>query len=242
MRWISVLGVLCFAVVPAFGHVVEYTFNLDPNYSRSYIEVTIQGEGSTDMDLAGSFCATINQSDGHIGSSDTFALGCATGSGANITNTTGGEIDVLGGFLTASVGAGDLRLVAFDANYPTGGIHIGEGGEFSHSSGAHIEASVTVVVYGLINTTITTAIASEVVAISGTISTSVYESDTILLNINALAADLPIEVTELATTFYLDLEVHLEGTAHMTPDPVLGGLIALGLGGAGTWLRRRRRV
>jgi hypothetical protein len=234
MRWISFFGVLCFVVAPAFGDACEYTFDVDPG--NSSVEVTIQGEGATVTGLDGTFCATIYASDGHIGSSDTFVL-C----GANIYNTSKGEISVLGGLLTASVDVGDLVLFAFDPNYPSGGIHIGEGGEFSDSSGAHFSAHVIVVVWGLINTTISTSITSEVAHVSGTITTSAEASDTIFLNLNATATSIPIEITALNTTLFLDLDVQIEGTAHASPDPALGGMIALGLGGAGTWLRRRRR-
>ncbi len=37
----------------------------------------------------------------------------------------------------------------------------------------------------------------------------------------------------------LNAYIHIEGTAHAVPDPTLGGLVALGVGGAGFWLRRR---
>jgi len=235
MRWIGVFGVLCFAAVPAFGHAVLYTFHLDPNYSLSYIDVYIHGEGSAQMSLGGTFEATIYQSDGHIGPSDTFVLG----PGCSIGNTEPGEIEILGGWLTATVAVGDLQLLAFDPNYPPGGIHIEEGGTFSHTSGAHVSAYAKVVVTGLFTTTVTTTVTSELVHVEGTISTSVYESDTILLNLNMVVNSIPIHLPT-TTSILMDLEVHLEGTAHMTPDPALGGLVALGLGGAGTWLRRRR--
>jgi hypothetical protein len=215
-----------------------YTFYLDPNYSRSYIGITITDEGSTDMDLGGALCATIYASDGHIGSSDTFTLGpcCA------IANTTAGKIEGILGLLTANVGVGDLQLIGFCPNEPPIAIHIGEGGEFSDSSGAHVSAYAKVVVTGIFTTTATTTITSEVVHISGTITTSGEESDTILLNLNVFASSIWVFIPAISQSVHLVLDAHIEATAHMTPDPTLGGLIALGLGGAGTWLRRRRRV
>ncbi len=237
MRWIGILGILCLAVAPALGDACVYTFDVDGG--NSDIEVTIQGEGATVMALDGTFDATIYASNGHIGSSDTFVL-----SSAGVVNTEAGKIGGILGLLTANVGAGDLQLIDFDGTYPEGGIHIGEGGAFSATSGAKVDAYAKVVVTGIFTTTLSTTVTSEVVEISGTISTSVSASDTISITLNMLVGDVPITFTVLGgtTTLFLDLDVHLEGTAHMSPDPALGGLITLGLGGAGTWLRRRRRA
>jgi hypothetical protein len=233
MRWIGVLGVLCFAVAPAFGDDVAYNFTLTGN---STVNVEIVGEGDAQMTMGGDIDVTIYASDGHIGNSDTFVL-----AGANVANTTAGMIEGVLGLLTANVAEGDLELLAFDPNYPPNGIHIGEGGEFSDSSGAHVSAFAKVVVTGLFRTTLSSTIASEVVHIAGTITTSGETSDVITMVID-FTDSYTVEITFPSTTLDVILQVHIEATAHHAPDPALGGLIALGLGGAGTWLRRRRRA
>jgi MYXO-CTERM domain-containing protein len=58
----------------------------------------------------------------------------------------------------------------------------------------------------------------------------------------SIAINFPYEIgiADISITLTLDLIVNVTGTAHVAPDPALGGLTALGLGGAGAWLRRRR--
>jgi len=231
MRWIGVFGVLCVAVAPAFADEYEYTFGLTGN---SKAAVTIVGEGSTEVALAGTFDATIYASDCHIGSTDTFVL-----TDAAVVNTTAGKISGVLGLLTANVAAGDLQLIGFCEDPPV--VHIGAGGEFSDSSGACVSAFAKVVVTGIFHTTLSTTITSELVHIEGTVTTSGGASDVITFVIK-FTDTYSVELTFPSTTLDVILEIELEGTAHITPDPTLGGLIALGLGGAGTWLRRRRRV
>ncbi len=234
MRSIGVLGVLCFAVVPAFGDAVEYTF--DVIRRNSDIVLSFQSSGSTIMSTNGTFTATIYQSDGHIGSSDTLLP-----TGLDIANTETGELTLLG-VVTASLDLGSLRLTDFieDANYPG---HIGEGGTFT--AYAAIAGELTMYMSGLATQTVTTTISGgELLEIDGTITTSGETSDTITVTLDFVAGSIPVQITVLTvtTTIYMDLDVHLEATAHHAPDPSLGGLVALGLGGAGTWLRRRRLV
>ncbi len=233
MKWIGVFGVLCFAAVPAFGDACVYTFDV----VDGEIVITVTDEGSTVLGLGGTFDVTIYESDGHIDSSDTFVL-----SSSGIYNTTAGEIELAGGYITASVDVGDLELLDFDANYPAGGVHIGEGGTFCHSSGAHISAQVLILLHfpASITTTTLVTVGSEVVHIDGYVTTSAGASDTIEFYLEVLASS--ITFTLESNTYHLTLDVTIEGTAHASPDPALGGLVALGLGGAGTWLRRRRHV
>ncbi len=231
MRWIGVLGVLCCAALPAVGDPVDYTF--DVIRQNSDIVLTVQDFGSTIMSTNGTFTATIYQSDGHIGSTDTFLL-----TGLGIANTETGTVSSTA--LTASLGLGDLRLTDFveDANYPA---HIGEGGTFTVYAG--VAAEVTVLLTGLVTSTVTGTTSGGVpVEIDGTITTSAEHSDTITMTLDFVVSSIPALIPAFSFTAYLDLDVHLEATAHQVPDPTLGGLIALGLGGAGTWLRRRRRV
>ncbi len=234
MRWIGVFGFLCLAVVPALGSAVDYTF--DVISSNSDIVLTSQAGGSTTMSTDGTFTVCVNQSDGHIGVSDILLL-----KGLDIANAEGGELGFLSSLITASIDVGSLRLTDFveDANYTP--AHIGEGGTFSTQAG--VAAELSLVLSGIVTGTVTGATTGGVpVEIDGTITTSAEHSDTITMTLDFTVSSIPVSFQLLmgTTTIYMDLDVHLEGTAHQTPDPMLGGLIALGLGGAGTWLRRRR--
>ncbi len=234
IRSIGALGVLCLAVAPSLGDPVEYTFDIIR--ADSDMGLSIQGSGSTIMSVNGVLTATIYQSDGHIGSSDTVLL-----TNMLIANKETGVIDdFIPGAVTANIAPTDALLLGFfeDANYPA--AHIGEGGTFTE----HADAGVYLVLQltGIFTTTLTTGVLSEgPLEIDGTITTSGETSDTIAMTIDFSFTSIPVVWTAVSTTFYVDLDVHIEATAHHTPDPALGGLIALGLGGAGTWLRRRRR-
>ncbi len=235
MRWIGVLGVLCLAVLPAFGDPVTYTF--DVIRSNSDIALTIQGVGSTLMSTNGTFTVSVNQSDDHIDSSDILLL-----TDLDIANTETGILYV-GEALTVTLGLGDIRLTDFieDPNYTP--AHIGEGGTFSTQAG--VAAEVALAMTGLFTTTVSGDTSGGVpVVIDGTITTSAEHSDTITMTLDFLPSTIPVTMMLFSQTFtlFVNLDVHLEATAHQAPDPSLGGLIALGLGGAGTWLRRRRRV
>ncbi len=236
MRPIGVLGVMCLAIVPAFGSAVDYTFDV---YSAgSDIVLIVQGEGSTTMSTDGTFTVCVNQSDGHIGSSDIILL-----KGLDISNTEIGAVDAILGLITANIDQGDIRLTDFieDANYTP--AHIGEGGTFSTNAG--VAAEVTVFLTGILSTTVTaTTSGGNPLEIDGTITTSAETSETVVVTLDFVVSSIPVVFTLLGQSFTLlvDLDVQLEGTAHHAPDPSLGGLIALGLAGAGTWLRRRRRV
>ncbi len=233
IRSIGVLGVLCLAVVPSFGDPVEYTF--DVISQDSYIGLTIQDCGSTIMSTTGLLTVSIYQSDGHIESSDTLLL-----TDLDIDNTETGKVGV-GLFWTANIDIGDLWLLEFieDANYPA---HIGEGGTFTADAG--VVGVVILRVTGYSSTTLVAYVSSGWLSgVDGAITTSGETSDTIAMTLDFWVTSIPVEWTlAVTTTLWIDLDVHLEATAHQTPDPALGGLIALGLGGAGTWLRRRRRV
>ncbi len=234
MRSIGAVGVVCLAVVPAFGSPVDYTF--DVISSSSDIVLTIEQGGSTTMSMDGTFTVSVNQSDGHIGSSDILLL-----KGIDIANAEAGQAVCYGYRLTATIDQGDLRLTDFieDANYTP--AHIGAGGTFT--AYADVAVEVTLHLTGWFTTTVTAdTSAGEPLEINGTITTSAEDSDTITMTLDFVATSISVWIPIVSSTLHLDLDVHLEATAHQAPDPSLGGLVALGLGGAGTWLRRRRRV
>ena len=212
---------------PALGAAVEYTFNI----TSGDITLDLIGIGSTSSGMSGTFVAVIDQSDGHIGDSDTIELLDAT-----LANTGPLQISI-GGLVTANVGAFSARITDF---MQPAAAHIGAGGIGVIETDAFLEA--TVIVTGAAATTFSTGTsAGTLLPLAMTITTSVYESDTVTLG---LVFTFTYEiVTDLGTgpiTITLDLILDIAGTAHVTPDPALGGMTAFGLAGAGAWLRKRR--
>jgi hypothetical protein len=224
MRLIGVLGVLCFAAAPVLGGPVAYTFDVvaggvDLNSSI----------GSTSSGMDGTFAVTIYQSDCHIGESDTFIL-----ENAYLYNTDTLQL-VLAGVATASLHMNSARFMDFAPAEPG---HIGPGGQSVVPTDVYVE--VTAIVTGAFNTTFDTATwAGTLLPFDVGITTSVERSDVVTASL-ALFFPYEIGIPDISQTITLDLIVDVVGTAHVVPDPALGGLTALGLGGAGAWLRRRR--
>jgi hypothetical protein len=207
------------------GSAVLYTFDV----TDGYLTLNVQGVGSTTAALGGTFSMTIYQSDGHIGVSDSVLL-----QGSNLRNTGGVELSILS-LVTANVGPESARILDF---LPVGPAHIGPGGVTAIETDAYLEATISIT--GVISTLFATATtAGDTLPFDMIISTSVTQSDTATATIDILFP-YEIGISDISQTLTLDLVVHLEGTTHVVPDPALGGLTALGLGGAGAWLRRRR--
>jgi hypothetical protein len=191
--------------------------------------LNIEGVGSTGSGMNGTFSMTLYQSDGHIGESDTFVLGDAF-----LFNTGTTALNLLG-LATATVQVGSARFLEFIQPDPA---HIGPGGVAAVMTDAYLEA--TVLVTGAFTTTFDTSTqAGMLLPLDVMITTSGRESDIVTASI-AINFPYEIGIPDLGFTLTLDLIVNVTGTAHVVPDPALGGLTALGLGGAGAWLRRRR--
>ncbi len=230
MRLAGMLGVLCFAVAPAFGGAVDYTFEVVSGTLT--LDVSPDGVASPDpvvVDVEGTFGMTIyQQGDMHIASSDTFTVGVA-----DITNT--GELELnLMGLATARIGIGSARFAQFAPATPG---HIPPGGQGSIDTDVFVE--VVAIVTGLLNTTLDTKTwAEEVLTFPLSITTSVQGSGIATVSLGG-SFGYEIGVSAITQTLTLDLIINIVGTAHVVPDPALGGLAALGLGGAGAWIRRR---
>jgi hypothetical protein len=191
--------------------------------------LNIEGVGSTYTGMAGTFGIIIYQSDCHIGESDTFIV-----DGSWIANTDPTKL-VLAGIATANIRAMSARIMDFAPE--VGHIPPG-GGPTMVMTDAYMEA--TVLVSGAFTTTFTTATWAGIpLPLTVYISTSGERSDIVTAEIG-IVFPYEIGVSEIGITLTLDLIVTVVGTAHVVPDPALGGLTALGLGGAGAWLRRRR--
>jgi hypothetical protein len=222
MRSLGILGVLCFVAVPAFAAPVLYTFNS----TAGGVVLNVQGQGSTASGLAGTFTMAIDAGNGHIGAGDTFVLGAA-----GLTNT--GTLKLgLAGIATATLAPGGAKFLSFAQAAP--------GVVPTSVVNSDVYLSATIFVTGLTSTTFkATTWAGTLLPFTVNVSTSAAQSDIIYSSI-AGTFGYAVGITDVALTLTLDLVINIEGTAHAIPDPALGGLTALGLGGAGAWLRRRR--
>jgi hypothetical protein len=200
------------------------------------IFLNIEGVGSTYSGMDGSFGIIIYQTDAHIGDSDTFVLdGLEDPLNPGLYNTNPMALSLLG-LATATILNSSARILDFASEVG----HIAPGGApVVIGTDAYLEA--TVLVSGAFTTTFTTATwAGTLLPVTVSISTSAYETDVVEAYLGII---VPYEVgiSDLGFTLTLDLIIQVVGTAHVVPDPALGGLTALGLGGAGAWLRRRRK-
>ncbi len=222
MKWSMVLVVLMAA--PVMGEMVTYTFDV----TGGDLFVDIQGVGgSASSGLTGSFDMTIDQSDGHVGESDTFELGLA-----NVSNTDLMSIDIYG-LATATVQPGNVTLLEFAQDAPA---HITAGGAALAQADAFVRAAVTVLYPSPVTTS---AWAGELLPIDVIMETSAATSDIVTAELS-IVYPFVIGIGDIGQTVTIDLIMDIEGTAHVVPDPAFGGLIALGLAGGGAWLRRRR--
>jgi MYXO-CTERM domain-containing protein len=180
------------------------------------------------VNLGGTFAAQIESTDFHIDESDTILLGAS-----NLTNSEPVVLSLLG-LATATIDTGETKFTQF--MQPTA-AHIGAGGVGSLQTDAAFEALI--VVTGLMEITFSTATsAGELLDFDFTITTSDPVSGTVTLNLGGVFS-YEIGVSDITQTLTLDLVIDVVGTAHVVPDPAFGGLTALGLAGAGAWLRRR---
>jgi len=210
---------------------VTYTFNS----TAGSLGLNIAGQGSTGGGLAGTWAVTIWQSCGHIGASDTFIL-----ENASLTNTSTLKLS-LAGLATATIVPAHAIFLDF------GGIK-GAPAIPGHIAGnlvpnlaqtdVYVEASVFVT--GLTTTTFSTKTwAGSLLPFMFAITTSGVTSDIAIATLGGTFG-YQVGIPDIGLTITLDLIVNIEGTTHVVPDPALGGLTALGLAGAGAWLRRRR--
>jgi MYXO-CTERM domain-containing protein len=179
--------------------------------------------------MAGTFAVTIDQSNGHIGESDTLIL-----EDSLLTNTTRMALNIAG-IATVHLLEGNARFLDFASD---GAGHIGAGGLAVANADTYLEAAL--LVSGAYTTTWSTAAwAGTLLPFEMNFATSATASDVFTATLAGTFA-WSLYDPALGLTLTHDLIIDVEGTAHVVPDPGLGGLTALGLGGAGAWLRRRR--
>jgi len=222
MRLLGILGVLCVVAAPVLASPVLYTFTA----TSGNVVLNVAGQGKTNSALTGTFSVQVFQSNGHIGTSDTFLLGTS-----GMTNTKTMKLG-LAGLVTAVIRPSSAKFLSF--NQPTAS-HIPD----NMIAQTDVYLSATIFLTGLTTTTFkANTWANTLLPFNIAMTTSTAFSDIIHTSINGTFG-YAVGITDVALTLTLDLVISLEGTAHAVPDPALGGLTALGLGGAGAWLRRR---
>jgi len=225
MRFMGILGVLCVFAAPTLGAPVLYTFNI----TAGNLILNVATQQSTQSGLAGTFAVDIGQSNGHIGVNDSFEL-----INANMYNTATVKLG-LAGLATATINPGGAKFLDF--TMAPGTI---AGNMVPNAAPTDVYLEATVFVTGMFTTTFATKTwANSILPFTVAFTTSGRESDIATAAIGGTFG-YAIGIPDISLTLTLDLVVNVEGTAHVIPDPALGGLTALGLGGAGAWLRRRR--
>jgi hypothetical protein len=228
MRLVGIVGALCIVAAPALASPVVYTFDV----TAGSVVLNIVGQGSTGGGLAGSFDMVIYQSDCHIGPSDTFQL-----TSAGLVSTSTMKLS-LAGLATATLTPLSARFLDFAgvAGGPEAIGHV-EPTPVEYPTDVYVEA--TVLVTGLTTTTFSTKTwAKSLLPFIVGIQNSAMRSDIFSVLVGGTFG-YQVGIPDISLTITLDLIVNIEGTAHVVPDPALGGLTAMGLAGAGAWLRRR---
>jgi hypothetical protein len=179
--------------------------------------------------LAGSFDLTISGAmSGHIMTSDMVTV-----DDVDVANVTTMKTTLIG-VATANILPGSARFTDFTTTVPG---HL-MGGFAMPTGSSYLETTILVV--GAMVTTFSTGNWRPSPA---TVVTIIPSSSAIASDIITVVLDYgygwEIGISDIAATLTLDFVVQLVGTAHV-PEPALGSLVALGLGGAGAWLRRRR--
>jgi len=233
VKTVGILVVLCVAATPVLADAVTYTFDV----TSGALGLDISPDGIATVDpyskpMAGTFAVTIYQSNGHIGESDTFIL-----EDADLTNTGYVSFSLMG-LAYGTIDPGSVRFLDFA---PTGPGHIGPGGTALVDTDVY--AAFTIIIGqtgGLINTTWMTATwAGQPQPLDMTFTTSGTSSDVLTVSLAGTLFSYEVGMSAITQTLTLDLIVDVVGTAHIVPDPALGGLTALGLAGGAAWLRRR---
>jgi len=232
MRPLRAMGVLCFAAAPVIGDEIALTFDIISGSLT--MDVSPDGWATPDSvsgAMDGTFGVAIYASDGHIGESDTFVL-----TQSAMTNTEALDLTILG-LMTANIYPGSAVFMDFA---PVAPGHLGAGGAGTISTDVYAEILVSIT--GLASTPLeSNTWAGEPLDFDVIITTSARMSDTVAVNLHGTFG-VKIWSTGAEATFTLDLIIDVTGTAHYPPEPALSGLCALGIAGAGSWLRRRRQL
>jgi len=233
MRPLTVFGAVCLVVSITMAYPVTYTFEI--THGSLGIDILPDGLLTPDpveVPVGGTFTMTINTSDNQIGEGDSFVL-----QNANIRNTEQVVLNItpfLGGG-TATFPVGSAGVLGFN---PVAPGQMPAGGAATIDTDVYVQGQVIVAGNPMAN---------------GTYSASQWLNETFTIDVtfNPIPVQVgqPFNVTLGGTfsyTVYIpdinggpELGQTLEVEARMIPEPALGGIIAMGVGGAGMRLRRR---
>ncbi len=209
------------ATAPAMSVPIDYTFDA----TGGSVELVVPILGSWTSGLDGSFAITLDDEDGQIGPPDTALL-----LDADLFNTDD-MVQVAYPDTTFAIEAGDARFL--DVTQAAPGV-LGAGGEVTVE--ASLYADVTMVVSGGLNTTVEPqSWADQPADVSMSLLTSGPEDEVLTAELDGAFTWTILMGTQGGGLIPVPLEVtiHVEGTAHVVPDPTFLGPIALGLGGGG---------
>lgn len=226
MRLVGALVILCVMVAPATA--ASLVFDVTGGSMTVTIAPTGAGNPATiSSAIDGTFELSLLPGD-HIGDSTMVSVDDIDISNTQVMQTT------LIGVATATLKVGSVRFTDFNT---TAAGHL-SGGIANPVGSGYLE--VTVLVVGEMYTTYSTGAwgAAPLTSVQITPASSAEVSDTITVLLTT-GYTWEIGITSLTATLTMDFVVSMTGTAHV-PEPALGSLVALGLGGAGAWLRRRR--
>ncbi len=229
MRISTTAAVLCFAAVPALGDALDLEFDVTSGTITFYDPNGLVLPDCIPAGMDGTFGVTVYASNGHIGESDTFIL-----TDSDLYNTDEAVVS-LQSLITVTIGPQSAHFLDFA---PVAPGHIGPGGVGTISTDVYMEAILNIT--GLMDTPFTTHTWNgEPLDLGLIITTSVNESDVVQATLHGTFFALEACGT-VFQTMTINMVIDVVGTAHVTPDPALGGLTLLGLVGASAWLRRRR--
>ncbi len=234
MTSVTALGILCLVGPPALA---PWSLTVDVTSGTMLMDLGPNGVGNPDpvgpVGVAGTFTMTIyDEGNGCVGNSDTVVL-----DGCDLANTEALQT-VLIGVATATVPAGYARFTDFATATP---------GHIDNGSGVVVANSYlefTMLVTGEMYTTYSTSDwcdrhPSLPFNLTFDPPTSASASDVLAVTLSGRHI-YEIGTEEMSATLTVELIVDVTGTVHV-PEPALCSLIVMGLGGAGVWLRRRRR-
>ncbi len=184
-------------------------------------------------DAAGTFSLSIDQGGDGVEEGDGVALGLSYVHSTKILEWE------LPGLITATLPAGNLRLLDFDqsdaATIASDGSATANGLAL-----AEIEGFTTSLPVGTPFTTVVWSDPGQMNLLFS-IPASVSETLTVALQGTFPFITMSGGYDDIHMTITWDLILDIVGTAHVVPDPSLTGILTLGLVGAGGWLRSRRR-
>jgi hypothetical protein len=225
MKWaigLVLVGGLCAGVM---AEPVTYTFGA----TSGSVSMRLSSGASTSSGMSGTFAVTVDGSDRHVGTGDAFLL-----EDSRFSNTDTLKLG-LAGLATVTIRPNSVRFLDFAPAGP--GQILGNLVPSPIDSDVYVQ--LTTFVTGLTTSPMRTSRWMGYPLPFTMAFTTSNGASSVITGILAGTFRQETPIPDIAMTLTLDLVLTVEGTAHAVPDPALSGLAALGIGGAGVWLRRR---